>query len=108
MSWPIGMPNLGHTMEEGLVQEWLKKPGDPVITGEVIAIVESDKASFDIESPSNGVLLAIDVPGGQKALVGTRIGLVGVAGESVQEAMVQSFTGGVPNREAVPVAPCLS
>ncbi|MGS0755398.1 biotin/lipoyl-containing protein, partial [Roseateles sp. GG27B] len=44
------MPNLGHTMEEGTVSQWLKKVGDTVSQGECIAVVETDKASFDIES----------------------------------------------------------
>ena len=53
------MPNLGHTMEEGKVSEWLKRVGDPVAKGEVIAVVESDKASFDVESPADGMLIEI-------------------------------------------------
>ena len=82
MSWKIGMPNLGHTMEEGKVSEWLKRIGDPVTQGEVIAVVESDKASFDVESPADGVLIAIDVEGGATVVVGATIGVVGAPGES--------------------------
>ena len=82
MSWKIGMPNLGHTMEEGKVSEWLKRIGDPVTQGEVIAVVESDKASFDVESPADGVLIAINVEGGETVVVGATIGLVGAPGES--------------------------
>jgi pyruvate dehydrogenase E2 component (dihydrolipoamide acetyltransferase) len=83
MSWKIGMPNLGHTMEEGTVSQWLKAVGDVVRKGEVIAVVESDKASFDIESPADGTLIAIQAHAGAVVPVGDAIGLVGAVGEAV-------------------------
>ena len=83
MSWKIGMPNLGHTMEEGKVAEWLKLPGAAVTRGETIALVESDKSTFDIEAPADGVLLEISVAAGETVAVGTQIGLVGKSGEAV-------------------------
>src|SRR5690242_18437928 len=76
------MPNLGHTMEEGEVMEWLKAVGDPVAKGEVIAAIETDKANFDVESPGDGVLLAIDVSAGATVPVGSIIGTVGAPGEA--------------------------
>ena len=81
MSWKIGMPNLGHTMEEGKVSQWLKRVGDSVCKGEVVAVVESDKASFDVESPADGVLIAIEADGGAVVPVGATIGVLGVPGE---------------------------
>lgn len=75
MSWKIGMPNLGHIMEEGKISEWLRKVGDSVAEGEVIAIVESDKAAFDVESPADGVLLSIDVASGETVAVGGQLRL---------------------------------
>ena len=81
MSWKIGMPNLGHTMEEGTVSQWLKAVGDAVGKGEVIAVVESDKASFDVESPADGILIAIEADGGAVVPVGATIGVVGAPGE---------------------------
>ena len=81
MSWKIGMPNLGHTMEEGKVSEWLKRVGDPVAKGEMIAVVESDKASFDVEAPADGTLLAIDAKDGSVVPVGATIGVIGTPGE---------------------------
>ena len=75
------MPNLGHTMEEGRLAGWLKAVGDPVSAGEVIATVESDKATFDVEAPGDGVLLAIHVPAGTTVPVGTVVGRVGQPGE---------------------------
>lgn len=80
MSWKIGMPNLGHTMEEGKVSEWLKQIGQTVAKGEVIAVVESDKASFDVDSPADGVLLAIHAPAGTVLAVGGVIAEVGEPG----------------------------
>lgn len=85
MSWKIGMPNLGHTMEEGTVSQWMKAIGDTVAKGEVIAVVESDKASFDIESPAVGILLAITAEAGAVVPVGETIGLVGAPGETLQQ-----------------------
>ncbi|NDH53664.1 MAG: 2-oxo acid dehydrogenase subunit E2 [Betaproteobacteria bacterium] len=84
MSWKIGMPNLGHTMEEGTVSQWLKRVGDTVSKGECIAVVETDKASFDIEAPADGTLIAILALAGAVVPVGDAIGLVGEAGETTE------------------------
>lgn len=86
MTWKIGMPNLGHTMEEGKVSEWLRKVGEAVTKGEPIAVVESDKATFDVECPADGVLLAIHAEAGAVVLVGGIIGEVGAPGEALQSA----------------------
>jgi len=86
VSWKIGMPNLGHTMEEGKVSEWLKQVGQPVSKGEVIAVVESDKASFDVDCPADGVLLAIHAPAGTVVLVGGVIAEVGAPGAQASSA----------------------
>lgn len=101
MSWKIGMPNLGHTMEEGKVSEWLKAIGQPVNKGEVIAVVESDKASFDIESPADGVLGAIYADADSVVAVGEAIGLVIAPGEAVTQAPVD--VASVPDRPQQPV-----
>jgi pyruvate dehydrogenase E2 component (dihydrolipoamide acetyltransferase) len=78
--WEIGMPNLGHTMERGTVLEWLRKEGEPVRKGDVLVVVETDKANFDVESPGDGVLLKIVVPEGTAVPVGATIGVVGAPG----------------------------
>lgn len=103
MSWKIGMPNLGHTMEEGKVSEWLKRVGDAVGKGEVIAVVESDKASFDVESPADGTLLAIEAEGGSVVLVGATIGIVGAPGE-VLEAQTAAPSVAAASPAAAPAA----
>jgi pyruvate dehydrogenase E2 component (dihydrolipoamide acetyltransferase) len=78
--WKIGMPNLGHTMEQGTVREWLRKEGETVRKGDVVVIIETDKAAFDVESPGDGVLLKIVVPEGTVVPVGATIGVVGAPG----------------------------
>lgn len=83
MAWKVGMPNLGHTMEEGRVAHWFKAVGDPVRRGEAIAVVESDKASFDIEAPADGILSAIDVAADEVARVGDTIAVVIAAASSM-------------------------
>lgn len=90
MNWHVGMPNLGHTMEEGKIASWLKQVGDPVRKGEVIAIVESDKASFDVESPADGVLVSIAVEAETIVPVGTVIGVVGAPGAAGLAPMTAS------------------
>lgn len=107
MSWKIGMPNLGHTMEEGTVSQWLKAVGDAVRKGDVIAVVESDKASFDIESPADGTLLAIHAQAGAVVPVGDAIGVVGMAGEMDETAVVQPIAAEVAqsSRTDAPAGP---
>ena len=78
--WKIGMPNLGHTMEQGTVREWLRKEGEGVRKGDVVVVIETDKAAFDVESPGDGVLLKIVVPEGTVVPVGATIGVVGAPG----------------------------
>ena len=99
------MPNLGHTMEEGKVSEWLKRVGDPVAKGEVIAVVESDKASFDVESPAAGTLIAIEAQGGTVVLVGGTIGVVGAAGEVAAITSAAASGAAVHKTAAVAAAP---
>jgi pyruvate dehydrogenase E2 component (dihydrolipoamide acetyltransferase) len=77
----VNMPKLSDTMEEGTVVEWKKKSGDPVKKGEVIAEVESDKATFDLESEADGVLDII-VQQGVPAKIGAPIARIGAPGEA--------------------------
>ncbi len=72
----INMPKLSDTMEEGTIVEWKKKSGDEVKTGEVLAEVESDKATFDLEAESDGVLQIL-VEQGVPAKIGAPIAKIG-------------------------------
>jgi pyruvate dehydrogenase E2 component (dihydrolipoamide acetyltransferase) len=75
----INMPKLSDTMEEGTIVEWKKKSGDEVKTGEVLAEVESDKATFDLEADADGVLQIL-VDQGVPAKIGAPIARIGEAG----------------------------
>ncbi|MCL4302605.1 MAG: 2-oxo acid dehydrogenase subunit E2 [Anaerolineae bacterium] len=73
----ITMPRLSDTMSEGAVGKWLKKPGDRVEVGDIIAEIETDKAVMELEAFDSGTLLKILVPEGQVVPIGTPIALVG-------------------------------
>jgi pyruvate dehydrogenase E2 component (dihydrolipoamide acetyltransferase) len=75
------MPKLSDTMEEGTILEWKKKDGDEVHKGDVLAEVESDKATFDLEAEDDGVL-SIKVDKGVPAKIGAPIATIGPAGEA--------------------------
>lgn len=86
MAQLITMPKLGFDMAEGKLEEWVKKPGDKVNEGDVLAIIETDKASVEITSFQAGVLLQILAEGGSIQPVGAPIGVLGEAGEAVDLA----------------------
>jgi pyruvate/2-oxoglutarate dehydrogenase complex dihydrolipoamide acyltransferase (E2) component len=65
------MPKWGVTMEEGMLREWLKKTGDPVVEGEPLFVAETDKAEGEVESPGSGVLGEILVAAGVTVPTGT-------------------------------------
>ena len=77
----VNMPKLSDTMEEGTIASWKKKTGDPVRKGEVLAEVESDKATFDLEADADGTLNIV-VEAGQAVPVGAQIAQIAKAGES--------------------------
>ena len=81
----INMPKLSDTMEEGTIVEWKKKTGDEVKTGDVLAEVESDKATFDLEAESDGVL-SILVEQGVPAKIGAPIARIGEASAAAPAA----------------------
>ncbi|MDR0803036.1 pyruvate dehydrogenase complex dihydrolipoamide acetyltransferase [Fluviicola sp.] len=80
----IYMPKLSDTMTEGVVAEWHKKVGDPVKSGELLAEIETDKATMEFESFYDGVLLHIGVEKGQTAPVNALLAVIGKAGEDVK------------------------
>jgi len=77
----IQMPKLSDTMTEGTLVSWKKKKGDKVSAGEVIAEIETDKATMEWESPEDGTLTEIYVEEGGKVNVGDKIGFIGGEGE---------------------------
>src|SRR4030081_626732 len=77
----IQMPKLSDTMTEGTLVAWKKKKGDKVSAGDVIAEIETDKATMEWESPEDGVLAEIYVEEGGKVNVGDKIAFIGGEGE---------------------------
>jgi pyruvate dehydrogenase E2 component (dihydrolipoamide acetyltransferase) len=77
----IQMPKLSDTMTEGTLVAWKKKKGDKVTAGEVIAEIETDKATMEWESPEDGTLTEIFVKEGEKVNVGDKIAFIGGEGE---------------------------
>ncbi|MEP6698393.1 MAG: dihydrolipoamide acetyltransferase family protein, partial [Verrucomicrobiota bacterium] len=81
----IQMPKLSDTMTEGTLVVWKKKKGDKVTAGEVIAEIETDKATMEWESPEDGTLTEIYVEEGGKVNVGEKIAFIGEEGEAEEE-----------------------
>ncbi|MGF7055871.1 pyruvate dehydrogenase E1 component beta subunit [Bosea sp. OAE752] len=81
------MPALSPTMEEGKLAKWLKKEGDQVKSGDIIAEIETDKATMEVEAVDEGILAKILVPdGSENVAVNTRIGVIAADGEDVSAA----------------------
>src|SRR5437660_11320753 len=77
----IQMPKLSDTMTEGTLVSWKKKTSDKVSAGDVIAEIETDKATMEWESPEDGTLTEIYVEEGGKVNVGDKIAFIGEEGE---------------------------
>jgi pyruvate dehydrogenase E2 component (dihydrolipoamide acetyltransferase) len=103
----ITMPKLGFDMAEGKLEEWVKKPGDTVKEGDVLAIIETDKASVEITSFQTGVLLQILAEGGSIQPVGAPIGVLGKAGEVVDLAALGVKGAATPPAAAPATRPAL-
>jgi len=77
----IRMPKMSDTMTEGVVAKWHKKIGDPIKAGDLVAEIETDKATMEFESYQNGTLLYIGVPEGKGAPVDAILAIIGKPGE---------------------------
>lgn len=93
------MPKLGMTMEEGRLTEWTKSDRDEVETGEIICIIETDKVTYEVESPAGGLLLILQEPA-DGIKVGTRIGYIAENAEAY-EKIKQEGGGPAPPERAV-------
>ncbi|WP_224488986.1 pyruvate dehydrogenase complex dihydrolipoamide acetyltransferase [Robertkochia flava] len=83
MAVVVNMPRLSDTMEEGVVAKWLKSVGDKVEEGDILAEIETDKATMEFESFHEGTLLHIGVPEGEGAPVDTMLAIIGEQGEDI-------------------------
>mgnify|MGYP002713036101 CR=1 FL=1 len=97
----IKMPTLGFDMEEGTMGTWLKQVGDPVAKGDVLAEIESDKVTQELQARAEGVLLATLAETGDLIPVGANLGIIGAEGEDIS-AMVAEAGGSAPAPAAKP------
>ena len=89
MAEVVRMPKLSDTMTEGVVAEWHKKIGDDVESGEVLAEIETDKATMEFESFLDGVLLYIGIEKGQTAPVDAVLAILGQKGEDISALLAE-------------------
>ena len=109
MGIELKMPALSPTMEEGTLAKWLVKEGDTVKSGDILAEIETDKATMEFEAVDEGVIGKILIAEGTEGVkVGTVIAVIGAEGE-VQQAHPQPLppAGGEPETLASPSAPAL-
>lgn len=101
---PINMPALSSTMKEGKVISWNKKVGDKVSSGDMVVVVESDKADMDVEAYEEGYLAAILVSDGQSAPVGSPLCYLAKTKEEIAEVAAFVASGGNAAPASVPIA----
>lgn len=100
MATIITMPRLSDTMTEGTVANWLKKVGDTIKEGDILAEIETDKATMEFESFNSGTLLYIGIEAGHSAPVDSLLAIIGTAGEDIS-GLVQN--SGAPSAASTPV-----
>lgn len=93
MAEVVEMIQLSPTMEEGVLIEWLVNEGDEVSTGDLIAEIETDKASMEMESFFDGVLLKKLLEEGQSAKVGVALAIIGEKGEDISGLLAELESG---------------
>jgi len=93
MAIPVEMPKMSDTMEEGVLVAWMAEEGESVSAGDVIAQVETDKATMDLEVYDDGVLLKRVIGEGDAVPIGGLIAILGNAGEDVS-AILAKYVGG--------------
>ncbi len=103
----VNMPRLSDTMEEGTIARWLKSPGDEIKKGDILAEIETDKATMDLEAYEAGTLQQILVQEGETVPIGQAVALIGsgaAAQPAAQPAPVTAKTG-ADGAGATPAAP---
>lgn len=99
----ITMPRLSDTMTEGVVAQWLKKVGDKISEGDILAEIETDKATMEFESFSEGTLLYIGLKDGGSAPVDSLLAIIGEEGEDI-ETIIKEFKAATPSESKAPEA----
>lgn len=105
MATAVEMPKLGNTVEECVITAWRKHPGDQVAAGDVIAEVETDKASFDITAADSGTLLETFFAEGDLVPVFTTLCVLGTVGENIDQFRPGNAPGAVGAADAGPAGP---
>ena len=98
----VNMPRLSDTMEEGTVASWLKKVGDKVEEGDILAEIETDKATMEFESFNEGTLLHIGLQEGESANVDDLLAIIGPAGTDVSAVAANFSTTATATVEPAP------
>ena len=98
----VTMPRLSDTMSEGAIGAWLKQPGDTIENGEIIAEIETDKATMELQAFESGVLQQILVPVGETVAVGTRIAMIGASMDAAQAAPPAADTAPASGEQQAP------
>ncbi|MFP4093039.1 MAG: pyruvate dehydrogenase complex dihydrolipoamide acetyltransferase [Cyclobacteriaceae bacterium] len=96
MAEVIRMPKMSDTMEEGVIASWQKKVGDKVESGDILAEVETDKATMELESFEDGTLLYIGVQENEAVPVDGVIAIIGEEGENIDDLLKQLKSNGKP------------
>ncbi len=99
MAIVVNMPRLSDTMEEGTVASWLKNVGDRVEEGDILAEIETDKATMEFESFNEGTLLHIGVQEGETTKVDELLAIIGEEGEDISELLNGTATNQVVENE---------
>lgn len=102
MAEVINMPRLSDTMEEGTVAKWLKKVGDKIEEGDILAEIETDKATMEFESFHEGTLLHIGIEEGDGAPVDSLLAIIGEDGEDISGLLNGTATPVVKEEVAAP------
>ena len=101
MATKVTMPRLSDTMTEGTVATWLKKVGDKVNEGDILAEIETDKATMEFESFNEGTLLHIGIQAGETAPVDSLLAIIGKEGEDISALLAGDVPTTTPTVEKV-------
>src|SRR2546428_9593125 len=98
----VVMPKLSDAMESGKIIKWLKKEGDRIQGGDILAEVETDKADVEMEAFGAGVLRKIFVPAGETATIGALIGVIAEPGDDIAALVASAPAGAGATRRPRP------
>jgi pyruvate dehydrogenase E2 component (dihydrolipoamide acetyltransferase) len=101
----FNMPSLGADMEAGILVEWLKRPGDDVHRGDIIAVVETDKGAIEVEIFEDGRVERLLVEAGTKVPVGTALAIIAAAGKAAEAPALAPVAAPDARVAAIPAQP---